>query len=416
MIRPPTPSADRPVTATRRRRYPLVALVASMAAAFIAVMLFGTGTAGAATAPAVAAALGTSPDWVTVGSCPPSWATTQSPPPPASGATDTEAPTAPGQPVITVCGGHHYVTWGHSIDNVGVIGYVVSRISGDIWSEFFVTTNGWSTSTWNSTHESFTIRAVDAAGNRSAGSTVRQGNPQCVVLPSLCTGTSSAPVTTGPDTVAPSAPGKPTVTVADGVATVSWAASTDNVGVVSYQVHHRWTDVIELVTVAAPETSRQFTIGTSGIEHSFWVTAKDAAGNTSPSSPTTSIGTPSSCPPMVPCSSGPPTSVPPGIACAVQYTVVNAWPGGYQADIRIRNTGSVAIDPWTLEFSLPGAQPISQLWNATLTQTGSTQKLAALSWNRLIAPGGSVTIGFLGTGTPVTPTQFKVNGTVCANG
>ncbi|WP_344077624.1 cellulose binding domain-containing protein [Luedemannella helvata] len=338
------------------------------------------------------------------------------PQPPVSGATDTQPPTVPGKPEIAICAGLLTVRWAPSTDNVGVASYVVRRIIGDVIYTFSVRQAGWSTATWYS-YEQIWVMAVDRAGNRSAGSEVATfgTRPSCPP-PMLCTSgpPTTGVVTTGPDTQAPSAPGKPVVSVVDGVATVSWAASTDNVGVVSYQVHHMWTDVIELVTVAAPATSRQFNIGTSGIQHSFWVTAKDAAGNTSPSSPTTSIGTPSSCAPMVPCSSGPPSSAPPGVACAVQFTVVNAWPGGYQADIRIRNTGSVPIDPWTLEFSLSGG--ISQVWNATVTQSGTSLSLAALSWNRLIPPGGSVTIGFLGTGTPVTPTQFKVNGTVCANG
>jgi cellulase/cellobiase CelA1 len=100
----------------------------------------------------------------------------------------------------------------------------------------------------------------------------------------------------------------------------------------------------------------------------------------------------------------------------VTYTLVTSWPGAFQAEIRIRNTGGVPIDPWTLEFTWPAGQTISQIWNATRTQKGATVTVAPMSWNRLIAPGGSVSIGFLGTGTPTPPTSFTVNRTVCSTG
>ncbi|MFC7484652.1 cellulose binding domain-containing protein [Luedemannella flava] len=245
------------------------------------------------------------------------------------------------------------------------------------------------------------------------------GTPPSCPPPSMCT---SGPPTSGPvDTQAPTAPGKPVVTVANGVATVSWAASTDNVGVVSYQIVHQWTDIVELVTVAAPSTSRSFTIGTSDTQHIFSVTAKDAAGNISASSGQTSIGTPPTCPVLTICTTSPPTSSAPptssGVSCAVTYTIQSTWPGGFQAEIRIRNTGTVPIDPWSLIFNFPNGQQISQIWNATRTQSGSTVTAAGLSWNRLIPPGGSASFGFIGTwtGTNAPPTLFTVNGTPCTS-
>jgi hypothetical protein len=397
-----------PITPIRRRNA-LVALAAALATAAAGVMLvFGTGTAGAATAPLAAAAATTGPAAATTATseaCPTFTSATRSAPPPVTGGTDTEAPSRPGTPVITYCGGQMNVSWPASTDNVGVIGYIVGRIYGDLYMSFFVSTNGWSTSTTYN-FEQFSVVAVDAAGNRSATSpTVSKG---CPPIQNCTTATAT---TAGPDTQAPTAPGKPVVTVANGVATVSWAASTDNVGVVTYQVYHQWTDIAEMVTVTAPATSRQFTIGTSDIQHIFSVTAKDAAGNTSTSSGQTSIGTPPTCPYLTQCTSTPP---PPG-ACAISYTVYSQWAGYFQAEIRVRNTGTTTLNGWSLGFSFANGQQITQLWNASYTQTGAAVTAKNLAWNASIPPGGSASFGFIGTwtGSNVKPSAFALNGASC---
>lgn len=395
------------ITATRRRNAFVALAGALVTAAAGAMVLFGTGTAGAATAPlAAAAATTTGPVTAATSTpCPTFTSATRSAPPPVTGGTDTEAPTTPGAPVINFCGGQLNVSWPASTDNVGVVGYIVGRIYGDLYTSFFVTTNGWSTSTWYS-YERYSVVAVDAAGNRSATSPgVSTG------CPPVQTCTTASATTAGPDTQAPTAPGKPVVTVANGVATVSWAASTDNVGVVSYQVIHQWTDIAEIVTVAAPATSRQFTIGTSDTQHIFSVIAKDAAGNTSPSSGQTSIGTPPTCPYLTPCSSTPP----PAGACAISYTIYSQWQGYFQAEVRVRNTGTTTLNGWSLGFSFANGQQITQLWNATYTQTGAAVTAKNLAWNASIPPGGSASFGFIGTwtGSNIKPSAFTLNGASC---
>jgi hypothetical protein len=53
--------------------------------------------------------------------------------------------------------------------------------------------------------------------------------------------------------------------------------------------------------------------------------------------------------------------------CPVTYTIVNSWPGGFQAGITIDNTGTTAINNWTLEWVFPGNQQVSQLWGGNVT-------------------------------------------------
>ncbi len=53
----------------------------------------------------------------------------------------------------------------------------------------------------------------------------------------------------------------------------------------------------------------------------------------------------------------PPTTPPPGggAGCAVKYTA-NSWNNGFTADVQITNTGSSAINGWTMNYSLPSGQ------------------------------------------------------------
>ncbi|MBB5802754.1 hypothetical protein F4560_002522 [Saccharothrix ecbatanensis] len=83
-----------------------------------------------------------------------------------------------------------------------------------------------------------------------------------------------------PDTSAPTVPGSPRVTgVTASEVSLSWTASTDNVGVTDYQV-------LRGTTVVASTTSTAVTVGglLPSTAYAFTVRARDAAGNASGSS------------------------------------------------------------------------------------------------------------------------------------
>ncbi|MFI5800619.1 cellulose binding domain-containing protein [Streptomyces sp. NPDC051677] len=109
-----------------------------------------------------------------------------------------------------------------------------------------------------------------------------------------------------------------------------------------------------------------------------------------------------------------PTPTPTG-ACAVTYTITNQWSGGFQADVRLANTGTSAWSGWSLNWAFPGGQSISQLWNADYTQSGSTVTAKNISWNGNVAAGSSVSFGFTGSwsGTNTKPTAFKLGDQSC---
>src|SRR6185437_16691065 len=61
-----------------------------------------------------------------------------------------------------------------------------------------------------------------------------------------------------------------------------------------------------------------------------------------------------------------------GSACSVTYTVQNQWTGGFTASLNITNLGSTALNGWTLVFTFPGSQQVTQLWNGNVSQSGNT--------------------------------------------
>ncbi|WP_060890349.1 cellulose binding domain-containing protein [Streptomyces europaeiscabiei] len=103
-------------------------------------------------------------------------------------------------------------------------------------------------------------------------------------------------------------------------------------------------------------------------------------------------------------------------ACAVTYKVTSEWSGGFQADVRLSNTGTSAWTGWSLGWTFPNGQSVSQLWNAAHTQSGSAVTARNIGWNGNVAAGSSVSFGFTGSwsGTNGKPAAFKLGDQSCA--
>jgi non-reducing end alpha-L-arabinofuranosidase len=104
-----------------------------------------------------------------------------------------------------------------------------------------------------------------------------------------------------------------------------------------------------------------------------------------------------------------------GGGCHVSYVKSSEWPGGFVVNITISNTGTAAINGWTLTFTFPGDQKVTNAWNATVTQSGASVTAANASYDGTISPGGSASMGFQGTWTAndASPTAFALNGAAC---
>lgn len=139
-----------------------------------------------------------------------------------------------------------------------------------------------------------------------------------------------------------------------------------------------------------------------------------ATGTATPTARPTNTPAPTS----TPLPSATPTPSPtagPGGACQVSYKLVNQWQDGFQGEVTVKNTGAGTLNGWTLAWTFPSGQTISQLWNGSYTQSGASVSVTNLSWNATIASGASQTVGFLGkwSGSNASPTGYKLNGAAC---
>ncbi|HEY0001279.1 MAG TPA: cellulose binding domain-containing protein, partial [Actinoplanes sp.] len=98
-----------------------------------------------------------------------------------------------------------------------------------------------------------------------------------------------------------------------------------------------------------------------------------------------------------------PTTAPPATGgCTAAYQVTSQWSGGFQAEETVTNGGSTATKGWTVGWSFTGGQTISQAWNATATQAGTTVTVKDAGFNAVVAAGATTTFGLLGSATGTT--------------
>lgn len=201
------------------------------------------------------------------------------------------------------------------------------------------------------------------------------------------------------------------------------------------------TVVIVAINKGTSAVSQQFTVanaGSAGV--SSWVT--DGSRNVAPQAATTMSNgsltvtlparsmttfvtslsggqSPSPSPivsPIVSPSPSPVTSPSGGTGTGprVSYTM-NTWGNGFTAGISITNTGTSAINGWTLAFTLPSGQSITSGWNATYSPSSGQVSARNVDYNGTLAPGATVDIGFQAThsGNTAEPTAFTLNGVPC---
>jgi poly(3-hydroxybutyrate) depolymerase len=88
--------------------------------------------------------------------------------------------------------------------------------------------------------------------------------------------------------------------------------------------------------------------------------------------------------------------------CTAAYRTVNPWPGGFQGEVTV-TAGNSPITGWTVQWTLGSGQAITQVWNGTLSSSGSTVTVRNVSYNGSLAAHASTTFGFLANGSPSNP-------------
>ncbi len=194
----------------------------------------------------------------------------------------------------------------------------------------------------------------------------------------------------GNDTVAPTAPGRPVASdLTSATVTLTWGASTDNVGVVGYEVRSATAGGPPSTVATVAGTTYQVTDLAAETEYTFTVRARDAAGNVSAASPARTVTTP-------PGGGG-------GSGCTATYLLTNTWPGGFQGEITVANAGTAAIASWQVTWTDPGGTAITSLWNGRWTVTDGVNVVLNEAYNGQLGAGSSTTFGFTGTGPGTAP-------------
>jgi chitodextrinase len=177
---------------------------------------------------------------------------------PAQPASDTTAPTPPGNPrVVSATSTSATISWTAATDNVAVVGYRLMRGTA------LVGTTTATTATFNGltcgTGYQVSVDAHDAAGNTSSAAKLS-------ITTAACT-----------DTQAPTAPGNVTASARTATSlALMWTASTDNVGVVGYGIYKGGV----LIGTTAGTTGIVDGLD-CGTNYTLAVDAFDASGNNS---------------------------------------------------------------------------------------------------------------------------------------
>lgn len=96
------------------------------------------------------------------------------------------------------------------------------------------------------------------------------------------------------------------------------------------------------------------------------------------------------------------------------YTRTSGWSTGYTAQYVVTNTTGQTEKDWTLEFDLPAGAELGSLWNGESSVSGQHVTVKPATWDTAgLAPGKSVTVGFVVAGTG-DPTGCRIDDSACS--
>ena len=210
----------------------------------------------------------------------------------ATSGEDLERPTIPTGLAVTENGADAVLTWNAASDDTAVTGYLVYRDGQYLaWTPSLTYTDAGNAAE----RGGYAIRSVDLAGKRSSATDLvyADGNDP------------------NGDDQAPTVPGQPLITGAEGAAVLTWTASTDNIGVEGYAVNKNGAYL-------GYTTTNRFEDDEAEFGDVYSVRAQDAAGNRSERSDSQSFVDPAG-----------PDQTPPSIPTGVTAELVA---GGVQLD------------------------------------------------------------------------------------
>ncbi|MER6349394.1 cellulose binding domain-containing protein [Streptomyces sp. NPDC001595] len=100
-------------------------------------------------------------------------------------------------------------------------------------------------------------------------------------------------------------------------------------------------------------------------------------------------------------------------SCRVDYALAGQWPDGFQATVTVHTDR--ALDGWTVGWTFPDGQRVTQMWDAGHTQDGSRVTARAADYNRRVPADGTLAFGFLASwqGRNAPAYDFTLDGRPC---
>jgi endoglucanase len=288
--------------------------------------------------------------------------------------------------------------WGYLFESntapvwVGEFGTTLASTTDQVWLKTLVTylraTSTYGADSYQWTFWSWNPDSGDTGGilkdDWTTVDTVKDGYLASIKAPGFAGGGGG-----GGDSTPPTAPTNlaATTTTATSVS-LSWTASTDNVGVTGYDVYRGGV-------LAGTASGTTFTDSglTPSTAYTYTVKAFDAAGNLSPASAAVTATTQSSGA---------------SFGCTVSYAVTTQWNNGFIANVTITNTGTTPTRGWQVTWTWPGDQQVVSVWNAVESHTGQQEKFTSTSSDAIIPPGASTSFGFQGSYSGSNPAPVPI--------
>ncbi|MFG2063114.1 cellulose binding domain-containing protein [Micromonospora sp. NPDC048871] len=81
--------------------------------------------------------------------------------------------------------------------------------------------------------------------------------------------------------------------------------------------------------------------------------------------------------------------------CSATATIDSGWGTGFVVTVTVRNPSESQLNGWRVRWTTPGGERVQSVWNAVLEAAGPEVRVRHAEYNRVLAPGGSTTFGFL---------------------
>ncbi|GLW04878.1 chitinase [Microtetraspora sp. NBRC 13810] len=96
------------------------------------------------------------------------------------------------------------------------------------------------------------------------------------------------------------------------------------------------------------------------------------------------------------------------------FVKTSEWGSGFEGKYTITNGTTAPINGWSLAFDLPAGGNVGSAWDAAMSRSGQRFTFTNVGWNGTLAPGASVSFGFVASPGAAVPGNCTLNGASCA--